>query len=93
MGLPENRKLYESIPQEKKDPAIEFFRTRLSDEVKEQIRGAMRIDITSWFAVGHFTWGMSARNSLRDAGFCEGYFGIENLDDIYVEIIEDAVKE
>lgn len=46
-----------------------------------------------WIIPYHFHWGMSVRNRLRDAGFGEQAFGIVNLDNVYVALIEAAVKE
>jgi hypothetical protein len=40
----------------------------------------------------HFGFGMAVRNALRKAGFGEEYFGIHNLDDIYIDVIEEAVR-
>lgn len=39
----------------------------------------------------HFGFGMAVRNLLRKEGFGEDYFGIENLDDVYVPLLEMAV--
>lgn len=41
----------------------------------------------------HFTWGMAVRNLLRDKGYGEKYFDVDNLDDYYVELIEKAATE
>lgn len=40
----------------------------------------------------HFTCGMGVRNSLRENGFGEKEFGIDNLDDLYIGIIEKALE-
>lgn len=45
-----------------------------------------------WIHPLHFDWGMTMRNFLRDMGFGEKEFGIQNLDNIYVELIEEAVQ-
>jgi hypothetical protein len=37
-------------------------------------------------------WGMSVRNLLRQKGFSEEHFGIDNLDDIYISLVEEALK-
>lgn len=39
----------------------------------------------------HFSWGMGVRNLLRTEGFGEDFFGIDNLDDYYVPLVELAV--
>lgn len=40
----------------------------------------------------HFTFGMSIRNWLRNNGFGEVQMKVHNLDDIYINLLEDAVK-
>ncbi len=92
MGLPECRKIYNSLSKHKRDVGIEFLRNFLLDKVKEQIRKAIDKNKLNWFAPYHFHWGMGIRNALRNAGYGEKYFGIDNLDDIYVELVEEAVK-
>lgn len=91
MGLKVNQKLYNSISDQKKKLAIEFLRCYLKD--KEIIKMAIQIDPECWFAPYHFNWGMAIRNGLRCEGFGESYFEIDNLDDIYVELVEETVKE
>ncbi len=90
MGLPENKKLYDSLPLEKKQAAINFLKAKLMDKGKIQL--AIAKDPKGWFASYHFNWGMFVRNLLRHAGLNEEYFGIKNLDDIYVELVEDTVR-
>lgn len=41
----------------------------------------------------HFEQGMAVRNFLRDNGFGEKDLGVDNLDDVYIEIIELAVEK
>lgn len=41
----------------------------------------------------HMGWGMGVRNALREHGFGEEPFGVRNLDNIYVPLIEEAVTE
>ncbi len=40
----------------------------------------------------HFSSGMSVRNVLRQNGFGEKEFKIDNLDDIYISLIEDSIN-
>jgi hypothetical protein len=40
----------------------------------------------------HFMGGMSLRNHLRSNGFGEKELQVENLDDYYIDILEEAVK-
>ena len=71
--------------------AVQFLREHLSADVQAQIREA--IPTEAWPAAYHTFWGMGIRNALREAGYGEGPFGIANLDNIYVELVEAAVKE
>jgi len=82
--------LYRTIPDEQKQPALAFLRERLSAEA-EEIRRIHRANPESWWAVGHFGPGMAIRNALRSAGFGETYFHIANMDDIYIQLIEDSL--
>jgi hypothetical protein len=81
------------VPEEKKQAAVTFLRAMLSEFVQSQIREAISRDPHTWWADYHFHWGMSVRNALRDSGFGEEGLGISNLDFIYVQLIEAAVKE
>jgi len=81
-------------PAEKIEPAVTYLREKvikLSDFAK--IREAIDADPDNWVAPYHFFFGMAVRNALRDGGFGEDYFPIWNLDDIYVPLIERAVKD
>lgn len=93
MGLAVCRKGYDALPLEKRTAAVSFLRRYFSTYVRDQIRSVIAVDPEGWFASYHMFWGMSVRNALRKSGFGEGFFPIGNLDDIYVELIEDAVKE
>jgi predicted Rdx family selenoprotein len=46
---------------------------------------------SGWMIPHHFTAGMMIRNRLREGGFGEKAFGIENLDNIYIEILNEAL--
>lgn len=45
---------------------------------------------TKWWVEHHFGWGMGIRNLLRENGYTEQSLGIDNLDDYYVGLIEQA---
>lgn len=73
--------------------AVEFLRRDLA-AVREAIQDAIAAGGEhGWYAPYHFGWGMAVRNKLRDAGFGEKEFGVGNLDNIYVKLVEDAMKE
>lgn len=92
MGLPECKKIYDSLEQSKRDVGVAFLKGFILDNVKKEIRGVIVKDKKGWFALFHHGWGTGIRNALRNASYGEKYFGINNLDDIYVELVEDAVK-
>ena len=83
--------MYAALPAELKAPALAFLRTTLTP-AQDQIRVAMQSDPATWWAKYHFGWGMATRNALRRAGFGEEYFGVHNLDDIYIELVEEALR-
>ena len=93
MGLPQLSAVYDSISWDKKHPALVHLRSVIREhgDVAE-ICKAIDADPVGWFAPHHFLWGMQIRNSLRQAGFGENYWPVGNLDDIYVELVEDAVR-
>lgn len=71
--------------------AVQYLRELIPDSDIEKIRTAIRQDRETWFAAYHFGWGMWIRNKLREQHFAEDDFGITNLDNIYVQLIEEAV--
>ena len=84
------REDYGKMDSALKEPAVAFLKDFTNND-KEKIKEAITEDPDSWVAPLHFYWGMGIRNALRTAGYDEKYFGINNLDDIYVYLIEDAV--
>lgn len=70
--------------------AVAWLRGYLSDDVKVKIRAAMQKP-EDWPAAYHTFWGMGIRNALRTNGFGEQEFLVQNLDNIYVEMVEAAV--
>jgi len=93
MGLKECRIIYDALSEEKKNKAINCLKKEITKELKIGLRILIKKDPDEWFAMYHRGWGTAIRNLLRHKGFGEKYFGINNLDDIYVELVEDAVKE
>lgn len=71
--------------------AVDFLRAYTAPDVV-WLRDAIAVDPENWVAPYHFFWGMGVRNALRANGFSEGEFGVENLDNIYVALIEEAVR-
>ena len=84
--------MYSEIPQERKDEAVKAFRESDYAPSFPEIRTAIANDPEGWNIPYHSFWGMGVRNFFRGKGFGEDYFGIDNLDCIYVQLVEDAVK-
>ena len=93
MGLPINKKLYDSLPLKKKKKVIKFLKKWIYKEDIKKLRTIIKKEPEGWFASYHHFWGMAVRNSLRIAGYGEKYFKINNLDDIYTELVEEAIYE
>lgn len=66
--------------------AVAATSKKIGKEGRERVLGW---DKTDW-ALYHFGGGMAYRNWLRGQGFGERDFEIENLDNIYVELLKEA---
>jgi len=87
----ERREAYNAISPETKAPALTLL-NELLEPVAIEIRGDYAKDAENWWKQGHFHFGLAVRNQLRRKGFDADYFGISNLDDIYVFLVEEALK-
>jgi len=87
------RKFYDALPTEKKNPAIDLLSKDLDSTGERQLLRDMMSDGPDWYVGQHFFGGMAVRNRLRAKGFGEKYWPIWNLDDIYVFLLEDAIKK
>ena len=83
---------YQEIPDAVKVPATRMLTQELS-EVLPEVRLSIYVDPDHWNVPYHLWWGMSVRNLLRDKGFSEDYFGVDNLDCIYKYLVEDAARD
>lgn len=81
---------YQELSSTIKAPALKMLSKELAPE-REQIEKAFITDQNGWWVPYHFYWGMSVRNTLRTKGFDEEYFKIDNLDDFYVPLVEEAL--
>jgi hypothetical protein len=87
----ERREAYAAIPSEIKAPALSLL-AGLLEPVAAEIRTDFAADSENWWKHGHFHFGLAVRNQLRTKGFDADYFGVSNLDDIYVFLVEEALK-
>jgi len=72
--------------------AVGFLKRTIAPGSKSHIRARIEQDPERWWVGGHFRAGMLVRNCLRVSGYGEKEFGITNLDNIYVELLEEAVQ-
>jgi hypothetical protein len=86
-------RIYAKYSNDLKAPAVKMLRETIPEETQQEIRAAIAADPEYWATPYHFWWGMSIRNLLREKGFGEDYWPIWNLDDIYVMLVEDAVRQ
>ena len=94
--LPEDWKQFsrnklEELKPDIRDSAVQFLRGFFTEDIKAQIRDAEKSDPQTWWVEHHLWWGMGVRNTLRANGFGEEEFGVDNLDDYYIGLIEAAV--
>lgn len=89
--LEESREVYAAIPASLREPALALL-TALLEPVSPEIRADYTKDPINWWKHGHFHFGLAVRNQLRRKGFDAAYFGVSNLDDIYVFLVEEALK-
>ena len=74
-----------------KAPALEMLAEELAPALAE-ITTMYKADPAGWAIPHHFFWGMSVRNLLRGRGYGEDYFSVDNLDDFYIPLVEEALK-
>lgn len=92
MPTPEERRgMYAAISHEIKAPALSLL-VELLEPVAVEIRTDFGKDPHCWWKRGHFHFGLAVRNQLRRKMYDEDYFGVSNLDDIYVFLVEEALK-
>lgn len=87
----ECRQMYLALNHEIKVPALKMLAEELGHDLAD-IQSAYNASPEGWYVGHHFFWGMGVRNLLRSKGFGESYFGIHNLDDIYIDLVEEALN-
>ena len=93
--MPENdvaTGVFNKIHPEKRQLAIEFLRGYFADapSTVQEIRVAIEKNPAEWWVVHHLAWGMGVRNLLRRNGYGEADLGVNNLDDCYAGLVEEA---
>ncbi len=87
------RRFYDQLPAEKKNPAIDLLSKDIESTDERPLLREMVNDGPDWYVMQHFHGGMAVRNRLRAKGFGEDYWPIWNLDDIYIFLLEDAIRK
>lgn len=88
----ERRAMYAAIPDHLKAPALAVL-AEIPADVEQDIKTAFTKNPDHWWRTPDFRlWGMAVRNLLRSRGFDSDHFHIHNLDDIYISLVEDALK-
>jgi len=73
-----------------REAAVSFLRQALGDDIASNIWEQMESD-ADWSIKNHMSVGMGVRNSLRRRGFDERLLRVADLDDIWAELLRDAV--
>lgn len=73
-------------------PAVEYLRSYIPVMVRRKIRNLVAEKSRDWPHAYHTYWGMGVRNALRENGFYEDAWPVHNLDNIYVELVEEACR-
>lgn len=73
--------------------AVSFVRGLLRKSHIAWLRRVIAGNPKGWYTEYHLGSGMNLRNRLRDNGFGEFDFEIGNLDNVYVEILEEATRD
>lgn len=73
--------------------AVDFLKTNLAEALDDLRKAVATPSKYGWVAPYHHGWGTAVRNLLRQHKFGEQEFGIDNLDNIYVALVEEAAKE
>jgi hypothetical protein len=89
-----HERIWSQYPPDKTAPAVAAVRAWLqTSETYEKLQAWVKADPKEWWFIHHFFGGMQTRNYLRQHGFGEDYWPVWNLDDLWVKIIEEAVRE
>lgn len=92
-----DKRVSNSIPPQPHNDAVRYLINSLPGDILTQFRTWVVADPDNWVEtqapVGwHFYGGMQLRNHLRDGGFTEDGLGVMNLDDVYIDLIREAVE-
>lgn len=76
-----------------RDQAVVYLWARLGRKGREDIRRSFEeLGERTWVREHHHGFGRKVRNALRAVGLDERKLGVQDLDDIYVDLLKEAVK-
>lgn len=80
---------------ELRQPAVEMLKQELGSEFADWYEKRRSAHGDDWYLpdLWHFRGGMHVRNLLREKGFGEKYFGVSNIDDVYISLVEEAMDD
>lgn len=78
------------IPTSEKKKAVQYLIDNIPAEILEKVAKDMRKNGSNWWIVHHHGFGMGVRNLLREGEF---EWGPIELDEVWVELVEKAVKK
>jgi len=79
-----------SVPPSEKKKAIQYLIDKIPAETLEKVAKSIKDDGPDWGTLHHFEFGMDVRNLLREGDF---NWGPVELDDLWIELVEKAVKK
>ena len=78
------------IDKNERKKAIQYLIDKISAETWQDVQKVMKEKGSNWGIFYHHGFGMDVRNLLREGGF---NWGPIDLDDIWIELVEGAVKK
>lgn len=86
-----NAARWKALNPDRRQAAVDFVKKHVAEDVLLDVKTKIEKDREYWWVPYHMVWGMNFRNFLRQNGFGELNFGVTNLDDYYLPILEIAV--
>jgi hypothetical protein len=82
-----------AAPQENpRAGAVRLLKRLITEEARERILDAIRSNPSGWQSESHFGLGMAVRNNLREHGYTESVLAVENLDEIWADLLCEALE-
>lgn len=73
--------------------AVHLIRSRIAPDHRDALREAMQSDSLAFSAAHHMSAGLTVRNLLRMNGFTEEALAVSSLDEVWADILRDALRE